>query len=385
MKQQLFSGVPLYAAFMLKELIKCQGFQVAPSELEALLLTYPEISDVAVVHEYEEDSSCVVLVYSSSFRVTLNALGEISEVARGTMCSPPQTKEGDHARSLHTFVGTCPILPSKEASKIYWGWTNEQPAMHRMASMERLGELFIKMVNYDFSFNDHSYRGNFFHSLEQRRVAFEESIRRRKSERDAMDARCKGMQSVFKGNGDPKKEEDMLMLFSPDGVLYYGNIDTGSIKWHHDIKETAYQAMQWDKGPYVDVGEDDNTLHLFSPDPKSSKLIPFNSKEDLQSRLTKIFDKDAKTSYHEYDLYLTQDQGEKRSEGGNNTFKITITDCRCWIADRWSVRYLNAKVLSPCGDENYLELLKVFHSRTVPKFIELCDQLEWIHCPERGF
>ncbi|GJX38639.1 4-coumarate--CoA ligase 2-like protein [Tanacetum coccineum] len=39
----------LFIVDRLKELIKCQGFQVAPSELEALLLTYPDISNVAVV------------------------------------------------------------------------------------------------------------------------------------------------------------------------------------------------------------------------------------------------------------------------------------------------------------------------------------------------
>jgi acyl-CoA synthetase (AMP-forming)/AMP-acid ligase II len=33
----------------LKELIKYKGFQVAPAELEALLLTNPKIADVAVI------------------------------------------------------------------------------------------------------------------------------------------------------------------------------------------------------------------------------------------------------------------------------------------------------------------------------------------------
>jgi acyl-CoA synthetase (AMP-forming)/AMP-acid ligase II len=33
----------------LKELIKFKGFQVAPAELEALLLTHPKIADVAVI------------------------------------------------------------------------------------------------------------------------------------------------------------------------------------------------------------------------------------------------------------------------------------------------------------------------------------------------
>ena len=33
----------------LKELIKYKGFQVAPAELEAMLITHPEIADAAVV------------------------------------------------------------------------------------------------------------------------------------------------------------------------------------------------------------------------------------------------------------------------------------------------------------------------------------------------
>jgi 4-coumarate--CoA ligase len=33
----------------LKEIIKYKGFQVAPAELEALLITHPEIKDAAVV------------------------------------------------------------------------------------------------------------------------------------------------------------------------------------------------------------------------------------------------------------------------------------------------------------------------------------------------
>ena len=38
-----------YITDRLKELIKVKGFQVAPAELEALLLRHPQISDVAVV------------------------------------------------------------------------------------------------------------------------------------------------------------------------------------------------------------------------------------------------------------------------------------------------------------------------------------------------
>ena len=38
-----------YITDRLKELIKVKGFQVAPAELEALLLQHPHISDVAVI------------------------------------------------------------------------------------------------------------------------------------------------------------------------------------------------------------------------------------------------------------------------------------------------------------------------------------------------
>ena len=40
----------------MKELIKFKGFQVAPAELEALLLTHPKIRDVAVVRSPDEEA-----------------------------------------------------------------------------------------------------------------------------------------------------------------------------------------------------------------------------------------------------------------------------------------------------------------------------------------
>ncbi|GKF44043.1 hypothetical protein Tco_0130595, partial [Tanacetum coccineum] len=82
-------------------------------------------------------------------------------------------------------------------------------------------------------------------------------------------------------------------------------------------------------------------------------VIPFNSRKELESGLTTIFDKEAKTSYDEHEFFLAKDEGEETSERGLNTFKITITDCRCWIDGRWSVRFLNAKALSPHGDKDY--------------------------------
>ncbi|XP_076948243.1 4-coumarate--CoA ligase 1-like [Bidens hawaiensis] len=57
----------------LKELIKYRGFQVAPAELEALLLTHPEISDAAVVRMMDENAGEVLVAFvvkSSSATVT---------------------------------------------------------------------------------------------------------------------------------------------------------------------------------------------------------------------------------------------------------------------------------------------------------------------------
>ncbi|WP_320781331.1 4-coumarate--CoA ligase family protein [Streptomyces sp. CRN 30] len=47
----------LFVVDRVKELIKYKGFQVAPAELEALLLTHPGITDAAVVGEYDENGN----------------------------------------------------------------------------------------------------------------------------------------------------------------------------------------------------------------------------------------------------------------------------------------------------------------------------------------
>ncbi|GAA2599508.1 MULTISPECIES: 4-coumarate--CoA ligase family protein [Streptomyces] len=47
----------LFVVDRVKELIKYKGFQVAPAELEALLLTHPGIADAAVVGAYNDDGN----------------------------------------------------------------------------------------------------------------------------------------------------------------------------------------------------------------------------------------------------------------------------------------------------------------------------------------
>ncbi|MFC8425867.1 4-coumarate--CoA ligase family protein [Streptomyces sp. NPDC057236] len=51
------AGGWLFVVDRVKELIKYKGFQVAPAELEALLLTHPGIADAAVIGVYDEDGN----------------------------------------------------------------------------------------------------------------------------------------------------------------------------------------------------------------------------------------------------------------------------------------------------------------------------------------
>jgi 4-coumarate--CoA ligase len=47
----------------LKELIKMKGFQVAPAELEAVLVAHPDIADAAVVGEPDEEAGEIPVAY----------------------------------------------------------------------------------------------------------------------------------------------------------------------------------------------------------------------------------------------------------------------------------------------------------------------------------
>jgi acyl-CoA synthetase (AMP-forming)/AMP-acid ligase II len=53
----------LYVVDRLKELIKCKGYQVAPAELEHLLLTHPAVADAAVVPRPDPDAGEVPVAH----------------------------------------------------------------------------------------------------------------------------------------------------------------------------------------------------------------------------------------------------------------------------------------------------------------------------------
>jgi acyl-CoA synthetase (AMP-forming)/AMP-acid ligase II len=53
----------LFVVDRLKELIKYKGFQVAPAELEAVLLTHPEVADAAVIGKPDLEAGEVPLAF----------------------------------------------------------------------------------------------------------------------------------------------------------------------------------------------------------------------------------------------------------------------------------------------------------------------------------
>ncbi len=53
----------LYVVDRLKELIKYKGFQVPPAELEALLLTHPQVADVAVIGQPDDEAGEIPVAF----------------------------------------------------------------------------------------------------------------------------------------------------------------------------------------------------------------------------------------------------------------------------------------------------------------------------------
>jgi len=90
----------------LKELIKVKGYQVAPAELEALLLEHPQIADVAVIPVADDDA------------------GEVPKavvVARGAL-SASDVIAFVHPRVAHykrvRFVEFVDVIPKSPSGKI---------------------------------------------------------------------------------------------------------------------------------------------------------------------------------------------------------------------------------------------------------------------------
>jgi 4-coumarate--CoA ligase len=94
----------------LKELIKYKGFQVAPSELEDILIRHPSVSDAAVCSVYDDDQATELPVAYVSFKEELlakegfpinTALGEVREWFDGQVAGYKKLRGGVfHLQSL---------------------------------------------------------------------------------------------------------------------------------------------------------------------------------------------------------------------------------------------------------------------------------------------
>ncbi|KAL5778325.1 hypothetical protein ACOSP7_011251 [Xanthoceras sorbifolium] len=96
----------LFIVDRLKELIKYKGFQVAPAELEALLLTHPEISDAAVIPFPDKE----VGQYPMAYVVRKTGSDDLSETA--VMCFVAKQVAPYKRIRRVAFVASIPKTPS---------------------------------------------------------------------------------------------------------------------------------------------------------------------------------------------------------------------------------------------------------------------------------
>jgi 4-coumarate--CoA ligase len=83
----------LFIVDRVKELIKVKGFQVPPAELEALLVTHPGVSDVAVVGIPDEEAGEVPKAFVVPAPGAVPALGELQDFLAGHVASYKQIRD----------------------------------------------------------------------------------------------------------------------------------------------------------------------------------------------------------------------------------------------------------------------------------------------------
>lgn len=95
----------MYIVDRLKELIKYKGFQIAPAELEATIVAFPEVADVAVIGQRDDESGEVPKAYIVLRPDVELSLETINQRLRQELASYKQLGEAD-------FVETIPKSPS---------------------------------------------------------------------------------------------------------------------------------------------------------------------------------------------------------------------------------------------------------------------------------
>ncbi|MDC3332497.1 AMP-binding protein, partial [Ilumatobacter sp.] len=77
----------------LKELIKFKGFQVAPAELEALLITHPKVADVAVIGVPDDEAGEIPKAFVTAAPGETVTLEEIQELVSEHLVSYKQVRQ----------------------------------------------------------------------------------------------------------------------------------------------------------------------------------------------------------------------------------------------------------------------------------------------------
>ena len=77
----------------LKELIKFKGFQVAPAELEALLITHPKVADVAVIGVPDDEAGEIPKAFIATAPGEIVTLEEIQELVSEHLVSYKQIRQ----------------------------------------------------------------------------------------------------------------------------------------------------------------------------------------------------------------------------------------------------------------------------------------------------
>lgn len=82
----------LYLTDRVKELIKVKGFQVAPAELEAVLLAHPGIADAAVIGVPDDEAGEVPMAFVVATGDTAPTLAEVQAFLEGKLAHYKQVR-----------------------------------------------------------------------------------------------------------------------------------------------------------------------------------------------------------------------------------------------------------------------------------------------------
>lgn len=118
----------LYIVDRLKELIKVRGFQVAPAELEDLLLSHPDVQDCAVIGIPDEKSGEVPKAYVVKRNPNLTEL-QVQEFVEERMA---------HYKRLKGGVEFVKEIPKSPSGKILRRYLRDQERNKKSQSLSKL-------------------------------------------------------------------------------------------------------------------------------------------------------------------------------------------------------------------------------------------------------